>query len=46
MAKPEAHKWEFKARFRRHAFSETIEEHNTAVKDLRDRAQREHGEPR
>ena len=29
---------------RRHAFSETIEEHNTAVKDLRDRAQREHGE--
>jgi UPF0755 protein len=29
---------------RRHAFSETIEEHNTAVKDLRDRAQREHPE--
>ena len=29
---------------RRHAFSETIEEHNTAVKDLRDRAQRDHGE--
>ena len=29
----------------RHAFSETIEEHNTAVKDLRDRAQRERGEP-
>jgi UPF0755 protein len=29
---------------RRHAFSETIEEHNTAVKDLRDRAQRERGE--
>jgi UPF0755 protein len=27
---------------RRHAFSETIEEHNTAVKDLRDRAQRDH----
>ena len=26
---------------RRHAFSETIEEHNTAVKDLRDRAQRD-----
>jgi UPF0755 protein len=30
---------------RRHAFSETIEEHNTAVKDLRERAQqRDHGE--
>jgi UPF0755 protein len=29
---------------RRHAFSETIEEHNTAVKDLRDRAQRDHPE--
>lgn len=29
---------------RRHAFSETIEEHNTAVKDLRDRSQRDHGE--
>jgi UPF0755 protein len=27
---------------RRHAFSETIEEHNNAVKDLRDRAQRDH----
>jgi UPF0755 protein len=30
----------------RHAFSETLEEHNTAVKDLRDRAQRERGEQR
>ena len=29
---------------RRHAFSETIEEHNTAVKDLRDRSQRDHGD--
>lgn len=30
---------------RRHAFSETIEEHNTAVKDLRERAQqRDHGD--
>jgi UPF0755 protein len=29
---------------RRHAFSESIEEHNTAVKDLRERAQRDHGE--
>jgi UPF0755 protein len=29
---------------RRHAFSETVEEHNTAVKDLRDRSQRDHGE--
>ena len=26
---------------RRHAFSETVEEHNTAVKDLRERSQRE-----
>ena len=29
---------------RRHAFSETIDEHNTAVKDLRERSQRDHGE--
>ena len=29
---------------RRHAFSETMEEHNTAVKDLRERSQRDHGE--
>lgn len=29
---------------RRHAFSETIEEHNTAVKDLRERSQRDHGD--
>ncbi|MDB4935015.1 MAG: hypothetical protein JWP87_1987 [Labilithrix sp.] len=29
---------------RRHAFSETVEEHNTAVKDLRERSQRDHGE--
>ena len=29
---------------RRHAFSETLEEHNTAVKDLRERSQRDHGE--
>ncbi len=30
---------------RRHAFSETLEEHNTAVKDLRERAQqRDHGD--
>jgi UPF0755 protein len=27
---------------RRHAFSESIDEHNTAVKDLRERAQRDH----
>lgn len=31
---------------RRHAFSETLEEHNTAVKDLRDRTQQAHPEPR
>ena len=30
---------------RRHAFSETIEEHNAAVKELRDRAQRDRPEP-
>jgi UPF0755 protein len=29
---------------RRHAFSETLEEHNTAVKDLRERSQRDHAE--
>lgn len=29
---------------RRHAFSETVEEHNTAVKDLRERSQRDHGD--
>lgn len=29
---------------RRHAFSETVEEHNTAVKDLRERMNRDHGE--
>lgn len=29
---------------RRHAFSETVDEHNTAVKDLRERAQRDHAE--
>jgi UPF0755 protein len=27
---------------RRHAFSETLEEHNTAVKEYRERASREH----
>ena len=31
---------------RRHAFSETLEEHNTAVKDLRERSQQAHPEPR
>lgn len=29
---------------RRHAFSETLEEHNTAVKDLRERSQRDHAD--
>lgn len=29
---------------RRHAFSETLEEHNIAVKDLKERSQRDHGE--
>ena len=29
---------------RRHAFSETIDEHNTAVKELRERSQRDHPE--
>ncbi|MBS2016930.1 MAG: endolytic transglycosylase MltG [Deltaproteobacteria bacterium] len=29
---------------RRHAFSETLEEHNVAVKDLRDRSHRDQGE--
>ena len=31
---------------RRHAFSGTVEEHNTAVKDLRDRSKRDHPDPK
>lgn len=34
------------AQAHRHAFSETVEEHNTAVKDLRDRTQRDHPDPK
>jgi UPF0755 protein len=35
-----------RAEAHRHAFSETVEEHNTAVKDLRERSQRDHPDPK